>query len=147
EGRIEARLENLAMLVLLGRYALLRHLGYWHRVTSFMGEHLHTSFDPAGFASLLTVVARALRQVQVLMSPAVRQSPIRLPSLEITSPQFNSSECIWYHINPGRVTKETGKATAAKCLDPVLDLQLMNYSPIACIIPEIIFRHYGTWTE
>ncbi|MEW6499535.1 MAG: hypothetical protein AB1589_44790, partial [Cyanobacteriota bacterium] len=148
--RIDTRVRNLNLQILAGKIALARNLGIWIPVMS-LGEVFHElerrTFNVGGFVSLLEVTSAALKQKRILANPLVSQTQIQLPSLDVISVEFDHSESIWYQDNPFHATHEISGEHTDKCIDPILDLQLINYSNVPCIVNEVFFRHYVTWSE
>jgi hypothetical protein len=146
KNRIVNRLLVLNLQVFAAGVALARHFGYWQRCLVTY-ERLYTGYDSSKFASLLRVASHSLRQMRELTSDDDGNKISWLPSFDISSMQFDSTSSMWRNDGMVMVTRCSTSGEDKLCVDPVLDIQLINYADEPCIISEFIFRHYGTWYD
>jgi hypothetical protein len=145
-ARIKNRISNLRGQLLTIQVALLRHFGYWFYVHfPPMHEFLHTAFDPFRFVSLLEVGSHCLLQLNILNDKPQFQSNW-LPTFDISA-KFDSSSSIWGHVKPLIIGHYSNEINDSRCIDPILDIQIINYSRDPCIVNEVIVRNYGFWSE
>ena len=137
--RIDNRINIPGQQVVAAKYVLRRHPGYWDRMDN-MYSFVYNYFEPTGLTSLLAVASNSLRQIRILTGTGTGDTFMHLPSLEIIRVSFNNKESIWYNVNNIRVTQKTSKYHDNKCLDPILDFQVINYAQPPCIISSILFR-------
>jgi len=144
-NRIRKRETILGLQRLAAWFAMAKHFGFW-QITIFFQELSYTGYDSSKFASLLRVTSHSLRQLHELASDH-DQNINWLPSFDISKVEFDRSQSIWGHERMVMVTRFPASEGNDICIDPILDIQLINYADEPCIVNEFIFRHYGTWYD
>jgi len=147
------RIQTLDLQLAAVRYALYLHLGGWYTQkasldrTNTIIRYKNIFFNLKDLSFLLEAGAKALWQLREIYNSKSPYVHNIVPSLGISHARFDSNDSIWFHINEVHVTQLTSVTGKNKCFDPILDINVINYSSTPCIIHSVLFRHYGTWVE